>query len=113
MGGGLLKDKQHAFVQGHFLAQHQSDLPLLGRQRHLHVDSMHSCGQDHVLQIQLGTLLGGYLRRATQLQDAYLVDGVPSLGVAGRFFTDGGKAKGMEQALKVVEFLTAKVRAGQ
>ena len=53
------------------------------------------------------------VKRATQLQDAYLVDGVPSLGVAGRFFTDGGKAKGMERALKVVEFLTAKVRAGQ
>jgi thiol:disulfide interchange protein DsbA len=53
------------------------------------------------------------VKRATQLQDAYLVDGVPSLGVAGRFFTDGGKAKGMERALKVVEFLAAKVRAGQ
>lgn len=53
------------------------------------------------------------VKRATQLQDAYLVDGVPSLGVAGRFFTDGGKAKGMERALRVVEFLAAKVRAGQ
>ena len=53
------------------------------------------------------------VKRATQLQDAYLVDGVPSLGVAGRFFTDAGKAKGLDRALKVVEFLAAKVRAGQ
>jgi thiol:disulfide interchange protein DsbA len=53
------------------------------------------------------------VKRATQLQDAYQVDGVPSLGVAGRFLTDGGKAKGMSRALTVVEFLAAKVRSGQ
>ena len=51
--------------------------------------------------------------RATQLQNAYLVDGVPSLGVAGRFFTDGQKAKGMERALMVVDFLAALVRSGR
>ena len=28
-------------------------------------------------------------RRATQLQDAYEVDGVPALGIAGRYYTDG------------------------
>ena len=28
-------------------------------------------------------------KRAAQLQDAYQVQGVPSLGVAGRFYTDG------------------------
>ena len=51
--------------------------------------------------------------RATQLQNAYLVDGVPSLGVAGRFFTDGQKARTMERALTVVEFLAAQVRSGR
>jgi thiol:disulfide interchange protein DsbA len=43
--------------------------------------------------------------RATQLQQAYHVDGVPSLGVAGQFITDGGKAQGMERALKIVNVL--------
>jgi thiol:disulfide interchange protein DsbA len=50
--------------------------------------------------------------RATQLQNAYQIDGVPALGVAGRFLT-GGMAGNMERALKVVEFLTAQVRSGQ
>ncbi len=51
--------------------------------------------------------------RATQLQNAYKIDGVPALGVAGRYWTDGVMAKGMEHALQVVEFLLAGIRAGK
>lgn len=51
--------------------------------------------------------------RATQLQNAYRVEGVPALGVAGRFYTDGSLAKSMERSLQVVEFLIAQVRSGQ
>jgi thiol:disulfide interchange protein DsbA len=51
--------------------------------------------------------------RATQLHNAYRIEGVPALGVAGRFWTDGGMAKGMERALLVVEFLAARVRTGR
>ena len=51
--------------------------------------------------------------KATQLQNAYRVEGVPALGVAGRFYTDGTIAKGMERALKVVESLAASVRSGK
>ncbi|WP_296448044.1 thiol:disulfide interchange protein DsbA/DsbL [Rhodoferax sp. UBA5149] len=51
--------------------------------------------------------------RGTQLQNAYKVEGVPALGVAGRFYTDGDHAKSMEHALQVVEFLTARVRSGR
>jgi thiol:disulfide interchange protein DsbA len=50
--------------------------------------------------------------RATQLQNAYQVQGVPAMGVAGRFYTDGTLAKTMDRVLPVVEFLTAKVRSG-
>ena len=49
--------------------------------------------------------VGSKATRATQLQQAYHVDGVPSLGVAGQFITDGGKAQGMERALKIVSAL--------
>ncbi|MEN9397858.1 MAG: hypothetical protein RLZ81_2388 [Pseudomonadota bacterium] len=52
-------------------------------------------------------------RKATELQNAYRVEGVPALGVAGRFYTDGSVAKGMERALQVVEFLVAGVRSGR
>ena len=48
--------------------------------------------------------------RATQLQNAYRVEGVPSLGVAGRFYTDGSMAGNMERALKVTEALIAEAR---
>lgn len=50
--------------------------------------------------------------RATQLQNAYMIDGVPSLGVAGRYLT-GGMAGSMDRALQVVEFLAAQARSGK
>ena len=49
-------------------------------------------------------------RRATQLQDAYQVDGVPALGVAGRYYTDGTMAGNMDRALQVVDYLIAEAR---
>ena len=51
--------------------------------------------------------------RGTQLQNAYRVEGVPSLGVAGRFYTDGTMAKTLDRSLLVIEFLAAQVRAGR
>lgn len=50
-------------------------------------------------------------KRATQLQNAYRVEGVPAMGVAGQFYTDGTLAGGMERVLQVVEALTAKARS--
>ena len=52
-------------------------------------------------------------KRATQLQEAFKVQGVPSLGVAGRFYTDGSLASSMESALGVVEYLLGQVRKGR
>jgi thiol:disulfide interchange protein DsbA len=51
--------------------------------------------------------------RATQLQNAYKIEGVPALGVAGRFLTDGSMARSMERALMVVETLAGQVRSGR
>ena len=51
--------------------------------------------------------------RGTQLQNAYRVEGVPALGVAGRYYTDGTLAKSMDRALVVVDFLAAQVRSGR
>ncbi len=52
-------------------------------------------------------------KKWTQLQNAYKIEGVPSLGVAGRFYTDGTLAKGMPRALQVVDALLASIRAGK
>ena len=51
--------------------------------------------------------------KGTQLQNTYKVEGVPALGVAGRFYTDGSLAKNMDRALQVVESLVATVRSGK
>ena len=45
------------------------------------------------------------VRRATQLQEAYGVEGVPSMGVAGRYYTDGTMAGSMPAVLAVVNHL--------
>jgi thiol:disulfide interchange protein DsbA len=45
-----------------------------------------------------------------QLQDAYKVEGVPALGIAGRYYTDGSLAGSMERALQVADFLIAEAR---
>ena len=48
--------------------------------------------------------------KATQLQNGYRVEGVPALGIAGRFYTDGSIAKRMDRALQVVDALVADLR---
>lgn len=53
------------------------------------------------------------LRRAVQLQNDFKVEGVPALGIAGRFYTDGSLAGSMERALQVTEALLAQVRQGK
>ncbi len=50
------------------------------------------------------------VRKAIQLQDQYKVDGVPSMGVAGRYFTSGSQAGTMERVLVVVDYLVAQQR---
>ena len=49
-------------------------------------------------------------RKASLLQDAYKVDGVPALGVAGKYYTSGSVAQTMERALLVTDHLVGVVR---
>lgn len=51
--------------------------------------------------------------KSVQLQNAYKVEGVPALGIAGRYYTDGSLAGNMPRALQVVESLVADIRAGR
>ena len=52
-------------------------------------------------------------RRATQLQEAFKVQGVPALGIAGRFYTDGSLTQTMDRALQVADYLLGEVRRGR
>lgn len=53
------------------------------------------------------------ITRASRLADAYKISGVPSLGIAGRFYTDGTLANGMERGLLVADYLIGEVRKGR
>lgn len=50
------------------------------------------------------------IQRAKQLQEAYQVAGVPSMGIAGRWYTDGELARSMDRALQVTDFLVGEAR---
>lgn len=50
-------------------------------------------------------------RKATQLQDAYALDGVPALGTNGRYFTSGTQAKTLERSLQVADYLIGQSRS--
>lgn len=52
-------------------------------------------------------------RRAAQLQNEFRVSGVPALGIAGRFYTDGALAQSMGRALQITDWLIAEVRKGR
>lgn len=48
--------------------------------------------------------------RARQLTDAYKIDGVPTVGVHGRFYTSAALAGSHERALAVVDTLVQRIR---
>jgi len=53
------------------------------------------------------------VQQANQLMDAYGVDSVPTIVVAGQWMTSPGLAKGEERTTQVIEFLAAKARGGR
>jgi protein dithiol oxidoreductase (disulfide-forming) len=50
------------------------------------------------------------VRQALQLQEAFAVEGVPSMGIAGRWYTDGSLAGNMPRVLQVTDYLLAQAR---
>lgn len=69
-------------------------------------------GMDRAKFLEVYNAFGvaGKARRATQLQDAYQVDGVPSLGIAGKYFTSGSLAQTLPRSLQVADHLIAQSR---
>ena len=49
-------------------------------------------------------------RQARQLSESYKIDGVPAIGIHGRFYTSGTLAGTPERSLQVAEFLIQQVR---
>ena len=51
-------------------------------------------------------------RQAKQLAESYKIDGVPALGIQGRYFTSGTLAGNTDKALEVTNFLLQRARKG-
>ena len=51
-------------------------------------------------------------KQATQQAAAYKIDGVPAMGIQGRYYTSGSLAGTNEKALVVADFLMQRVRKG-
>jgi protein dithiol oxidoreductase (disulfide-forming) len=51
-----------------------------------------------------------HVRQANQLVDGYKIDGVPALGIHGRFYTSGPLAGDNERSLAVTDFLLQRLR---
>jgi thiol:disulfide interchange protein DsbA len=51
-------------------------------------------------------------RQAKQLSEAYKIDGVPAIGVQGRYYTSVGLAGSPDRALAVTDFLIQQARKG-
>lgn len=49
-------------------------------------------------------------RQAKQLAESYRIDGVPALGIQGRFYTSGSMAGSGERSLAVADYLIQRVR---
>ena len=49
-------------------------------------------------------------KQARQLSEAYKIDGVPALGIQGRYFTSGTLAGNTDRALEVTNFLLQRAR---
>ena len=52
------------------------------------------------------------VRQASQLTNAYKIDGVPALGVQGRYYTSGPLAGSNERSLLVADYLIERSRKG-
>ena len=57
-----------------------------------------------------GFTVASKFKQARQLADAYKIDGVPTIGIHGRFFTSPSLVGSGEQALRVTDFLIQRAK---
>ena len=93
-----------------FNAIHQQRQNLAGEQQILDWAAANGLDKDKFTEQYKSFSVASKIQRAKQLQDAYQVAGVPSIGIAGRWYVDGDLAKSMERALQVTDFLIGEAR---
>lgn len=105
-----LLDRLHAKV---FTAVHVEKLPLNTDASILAWIEKQAVDKLKFSEIYKSFGVASQLKRAVQLQNSYKVEGVPSLGVAGRYYIDGTLAGSMDRALKVADALILQTRQGR
>ncbi|GIX24489.1 MAG: thiol:disulfide interchange protein [Caldimonas sp.] len=53
------------------------------------------------------------IRQARQIAEGYKIDGVPAIGINGRYWTSGALAGSLERSLQVADYLIGQARAGR
>jgi thiol:disulfide interchange protein DsbA len=100
-------DELHAKI---FQAIHKEGQPTDREDRILAFVARNGVDRARFQELYNSAAISEKARAATALQDQYMVDGVPAMGIAGRFYTDGTMALGMDRMLVVVDHLVAEAR---
>lgn len=100
-------EQMHARV---FAAIHAEKLDLTSREKIIDWVVKQGIDKTKFSEIYDSFAIGSKATRATQLQNAYNVTGVPALGIAGQFYTDGSLAQSMERALQITDYLVGTLR---
>ena len=100
-------EQMHARV---FSAIHAEKLDLSSRDKIIDWVAKQGIDKTKFSEIYDSFAIGSKATRATQLQNAYNVTGVPALGIAGQFYTDGSLAQNMERALQITDYLVGTLR---
>lgn len=101
-------DELHAKV---FHTIHVEKLPLNTFEELLAWAEKQGIAKDRFADLYKSFAITSKVRKATQLQEAYAVDGVPSLGIHGRYFTSATQAGNLQRALQVTDALIAQSRS--
>lgn len=95
-----------------FAAIHQQNRRLMSEAEIQAFVSSSGGDGDKVLAAMKGFGVSTKASRAKQLADAYKIDGVPALGINGRFYTAASLAGGHERAVAVADYLIQLSRKG-
>ena len=93
-----------------FKAIHQQKQNLSGEQQIIDWAAANGLDKAKFTEQYKSFTVASKIQRARQLQEGYQVAGVPSLGIAGRWYTDGELSRSMERALQVTDFLIGEAR---
>ncbi len=101
-------DELHAKV---FHAIHAEKQPLDTFEQTLAWAEKQGIAKERFSELYKSFTITSKVRKATQLQEAYAVDGVPSLGIHGRYFTSATEAGSLQRALQVTDALIGEWRS--